>query len=115
MEKRIDISFLHLHAPLFFANKNWGEKIDTRNTHKGKIEMVYDRDLSEVLIKCEKHVSIIPISNVVSMTPFTTEPLPETVSHASANHKITAQVSGPHDHVFAGAGAGQTGLGKKVK
>lgn len=115
MEKRIDITFLHLHAPLFFANRNWGEKLDTRNTAKGRIEMVYDRDLAEVLIKCEKHVSIIPISNVVSMTPFTTDPLPEPVATKGPNAKITAQVSGPHDHVFAGAGAGQTGLGKKVK
>lgn len=115
MDKKVDITFLHLHTPLFFAGRNWGEKLDKRQTAKGKIEMTYWRENSEVHITCEKHFAIIPISNVVSMTPIPAEPLVEPVSKAMANAKINAQVSGPHDHVFAGLGAGQTGAGKKVK
>lgn len=128
MSKKIEISFLHLHSPLFFAKRNWGEKIDSAVHHKGKVEMVYDRELGEVLIKCEKHTSIIPISNVVSMTPVS-DSLEE---QAAAGPQIVAnplvnppkgkpgpktilkpQASSPHDHVFAGPGAGQAGIGGK--
>ena len=41
--------------------------------------------------------------------------LVQPVSHAGAVPGMNAQVSGPHDHVFAGLGGGQTGVGGKVK
>lgn len=111
------VSFVHLHSPLFFAGRNWGEKIDVKNTAKGKVEMSYDRGEKELLIRCDGHTSYIPSSNIVSYTPLgeTHTKAVKPTSDASANPNVNAQVSGPHDHVFAGLGQGQTGAGKKVK
>lgn len=117
----VDVGFVHLHGPLFFAKKNWKEKIDTR-TDKGPqgggVEMEYNRGEKELVIRCEGHEAFIPSSNVVSYSAKKSVakiPVIKTTSGASANTKINAQASGPHDHVFAGLGQGQTGVGSKVK
>lgn len=110
---KVQVGFVHLHAPLFFARKNWKEKIDTR-TDKGPqgevIRLEYDTDDKELKVNCGDHVAFIPSSNVVSYSP-TKElekvPVVKTTSGKGANPKITAQVSGPHDHVFA-QGPGKT-------
>lgn len=117
MDSIIEVSFVHLHTPLFFAGRNWGEKLDIKNTQKGKIKMFYDRREKELLIQCDGHASYIPSSNMVSYTPVgeTHTKAVQPTTNVSANPQINAQVSGPHDHVFAGMGAGQTGAGKKVK
>lgn len=116
---KLDVIFVHLHNPLFFARKNWGEKIDIRNTAKGKVSLVYDRDTEELEIKCEGSTAFIPKSNIVSYEPMPQEvevqaikllepvinPL---VNKAKPGPKTKAQASSPTDHVFAGAGAGKT-------
>lgn len=112
---KLEIGFVHLHSPLFFARKNWKEKVDVR-TDKGPqgevMEMEYCRTDKELKVTCGAHESFIPSSNIVSYSPLkTVEKVPavKPTSGKSANLKINAQVSGPHDHVFAGQGAGQTG------
>lgn len=112
---KVKVGFATLHGPLFFAGRNWGEKLDVRNTAKGKFEMEYDTDGSTLTVRCEGKETFLPHTSVFSYEGTTTEKRIEPVSHASANPKIQAQVSGPHDHVFAGKGAGQTGAGAKVK
>lgn len=112
---KIDLTFAHLHSPLFFAGKNWGEKLDIKNTAKGSIQLSYDRTEKELLIKSGGSVAIIPTSNVVSMTPLLeitqcgnveNPKCPQPVTLAPRG-KIKAQVSGPNDHVHAGPGAGK--------
>ncbi len=112
----IPVSFAHFHNPLFFAGRNWGEKIDVRNRAKGSVVMTYDRQNKELCVQCEGKTTYIPSSNIVSY-----EPIPESLS-AQAMHfaeaipnpvvnppkKVSAQASGPHDHVFAGKGGGKT-------
>jgi hypothetical protein len=112
---KVKVGFATLHGPLFFASKNWGEKLDVRNTAKGRLEMEYDQDTSTLTVKCEGKETFLPHTSVFSYEGITKDPRVEPVTHASANPKIQAQVSGPHDHVFAGQGAGQTGAGKRVK
>lgn len=111
----IDLTFVHLHSPLFFAKRNWGEKL-TPNSSKGKLQMRYDREQKEVLLKCDGHQTIIPTSNVVSMDPAPAgiEDFAEAMTAPAVNPMVNppkgkpgpkpkAQVSGPHDHVFAQA------------
>jgi hypothetical protein len=106
---KIELSFAHLHSPLFFANKNWGEKLDTKNTSKGSISLIYDRTEKELLIKSGIHESIIPLSNVVSMTPKTGAPTDMIPPKGPApSGKIKAQASSPVEHVQAGPGFGKT-------
>ena len=119
--QRVTVGQCHFHNVVFFAGKNFGEKIDIRahKTPDGKpITMEYDRTEKELVIRGGKHESFIPSSNIVSYSPIETVekiPLVQPTSNVSANPSINAQVSGPHDHVFAGLGQGQTGVGGKVK
>ena len=121
---KLKVGFLHLHSPLFFAKKNWKEKIDTR-TDKGpqggkvEIEMIEEdgRPL-KCIMRCEGHELFLPPTSVFSYAAekaINKVPLIKPTTGVSANTSINAQVSGPHDHVFGGVGAGQTGLGKNVK
>ena len=115
---KVEVGFIHFHGPLFFARKNWKEKIDSRVDKSPEgypIHMEYDRAEKELRISCDKYESFIPSSNIVSYSPLKAiakVPVVQPTSGASANPKITAQVSGPHDHVFAGKGQGQTGQSK---
>lgn len=118
--QKVAVGFVHLHGPLFFARKNFKEKIDA--TDKGPdgtaLTMEYDRTEKELVIRCGKHEAFIPSSNIVSysaLESFKKIPHVQPTSGASANTKISAQVSGPHDHVFAGLGQGQTGAGERIK
>lgn len=119
--QRVTVGFVHLHGPLFFAGKNFKDRIDVRHdkTPDGKpLSMEYDRTEKELVIRGGNYESFIPSSNIVSYTPLTAVekvPYVKPTSDASANPNIKAQVSGPHDHVFAGLGQGQTGVGGRIK
>lgn len=104
----IEMQFVHLHTPLFFAKKNWGEKLFSKSA-KGNLKMVYDRDCGELHLECEKHKTIIPVTNICSMDPIDSVQRMETptTDAVKPRGKVAAQASGPHDHVFAGNGAGK--------
>ncbi len=108
---KLDVTFIHLHAPLFFAKKNFKEKIDSRidkGPQGGAIEMEYDRSEKELCLKCEGHTAYIPSSNIVSyQTAVASTPAVNPIATKGPNTRIRAQASTPHDHVFAGQGAGQ--------
>lgn len=110
---KLEVSFIHLHSPLFFAKKNWKEKIDSRTDRGpagGKIVMEYDRSEKELCLTCEGHTAFIPSSNVVSYAPLIAATAPvNPIASKGANTRIRAQASTPHDHVFAGPGGGQVG------
>lgn len=112
---KISLSFAHLHTPLFFARINWGEKLDVKNTAKGKLKLTYDRVEKELIVECDGRMTIIPTSNVVSMDPIP-ESLEAQVTHdmltpvspfVPPKGKRTAQASSPMDHVHQGPGNGK--------
>lgn len=113
---KVNVAFAHLHGPLFFAKRNWGEKLDIQNTSKGRITMTYDREAKELHLECEGKESYLPSTSIFSYEPIpaSLDAMVEHLSTPSANPlvnppkgkpgpkpKVTAQVSGPHDHVFA--------------
>jgi len=113
---KVELLFHELHNPLFLGEKNWGQKL-YRKQAKGHLGLEYDRDEKELLVthkdsKGTMHTAIVPTANVSSMTPMPEGKHPlELPAEAGVNTngpkgkpgpkpKITAQVSGPHDHVF---------------
>ncbi len=116
--QKVTVGWVHLHAPLFFARKNFKEKVDVRTDKSpdGKLlTMEYDRTEKELVVRCGDYEQFIPVTNIRGYEAIaTTKKIPaiQPTSNVGANPKITAQVSGPHDHVFAGQGAGQTGQAK---
>ena len=119
--QKVQVGSVQFHGTLFFAKKNFKEKLDVRSD-KGPdgtpITLEYDRTEKELAIRCGKHKGFIPYSNIVIYYPIESiENIPQVqpTTGASAVPGMNAQVSGPHDHVFAGLGNGQTGMGAKVK
>lgn len=120
---KINLSFVELHSPLFFAEKNWGQKLELAKVRSGTIritEMIYDRADKELCLRGQSDKGFfegfVPSSNIISYTP-----LPEGLGALKApiaelvnplvnppKAKVKAQVGAPNDHVFAGPGAGKT-------
>lgn len=98
----IDLEFAELHSPLFFLGKNFGLKLDN-NKFRG-IKLSYDRDASWLVVGWDNRVTYVPSTNVVNMTPVDTS---KPKAAPKAAEKMTAQVSSPTDHVFAGPGGGK--------
>lgn len=112
---QLEIKFAELHAPLFLAGTNLQMKLDP--TKRVGLKLIYDRGEKELIVQWNGHEAIVPISNVASMTAKTVElikPVPTAPHPELARGKITAQVSTPQSHVFAGAGHGDTGQKKKA-
>ncbi len=122
----IEIEFAELHNPLFLAGTNLQLKLEPAKRTGLKLE--YDRAEKELLVTYNGKTAIVPTTNVSSMTP-ATKPVVIAVpsQQAAANMsdperdkivaaqqaagkqpRVTAQVSGPHDHVFAGPGHGKS-------
>jgi hypothetical protein len=116
---KIQLSFAELHNGLFLAGTNHGTKLQIT---KNNVQLVYDDEAQTLFVKFKNAIAIVPNSNVASMTPINADPFqlyfkPFTevpvapITHV--NHPIRAnidhaQVSTPHDHVFATT-AGLTG------
>ncbi len=116
---KVDLEFVELHSPLFMSDhkqlgKNFGTKIDHKK-HPG-MTLVYDRVEKELLVSHGGREAIIPLTNVVSMTPSILKVLPleqpKVADPELARPRATAQVSTPTSHVFAGKGHGETGQEK---
>lgn len=111
---KLPLSFVELHAPLFMGEgtgKNWGVKLYKKQA-KGDLLLTYDREHGEVLVKHGNAIAIIPLPNVISMWP-ESEAVQENPASLVQHKPVgrppkNAQVSTPHDHVFAGNGAGKT-------
>lgn len=123
------IKFAELHAPLFHGGKNHGMKLKAG----GDLEMDYDRAEKELTVTYKGESTYVPSTSVQNYTPLVQEDLGLTlekavgasnlsplqlaehankldpnISHPKDVRKIkSAQVSGPHDHVFQGEGAGR--------
>lgn len=106
----INLKYIELHSPLFLAGTNLGQKLPR---HRSGITIKYDRPNQEVFITYNGETAIIPTTNVVAMIEG--EIKDETsvrTAHIPSAEKITAQVSTPQSHVFAGVGHGKTGKDK---
>ncbi len=104
------LKFVDLHSPLFFAGKSWGNKLDPG--HRAGLELFYDRDNKELIVKFGDKECFLPYSSVQSMEAG--EPEKRAVQHT---HPIVAglagaQVETPYGHVHAGLGHGKTGKSK---
>jgi len=115
--------YVETHNPVFHCGKNHGQKLFCKNG----LELEYDLNWPEfgekIKLTYNGKATYLPMISVQNFTPaeskmmeikcdgtygqMQTPPLPR-VSHPMDLNKIkTAQVSGPHDHVFQGEGAGR--------
>jgi hypothetical protein len=109
---RTKIKWAELHAPLFLGGTNLGQKLDHKV--KGGVSMEYDEEKRHLYVTFNAHTARIPETSVLSMVEGEHKVV-EIKQPAPSGKPIQAQVSSPHDHVFRGAGEGQTGVGTKVK
>lgn len=111
---RIKIQFANLMKPLFLNRRNFGEKLEA----KIDLGIEYDMNRKELYVAYNGRVAIIPSSALASIEPVNTEdvgydgesfqPVKAPVSHPMVSDIGSAQVSTPHDYVFAGPGKGKT-------
>lgn len=105
-----DIKILHVGGPMLLGGKNFPDRLDV-DKWPG-LEIVYDRAERSCTVTWNKEVAEVPMfiykipgkskwagRNVQTDAPIVAIPGP----------KVTAQVSGPTHHVFAGPGSGKTG------
>ena len=103
---KVDLDFAELHTPLFLAGKNWQLKLYAGD--KTGLKLAYDRVEKELLVSAKGKIAIVPMSNVASMQPAGEVKAPEMEAvRLKPGPRPKAQVSGPHDHVFA-QGPGKT-------
>jgi len=119
----MELAFVELHGPLFVRTSEPGKPVTGINLgvklyekhDKGCIEMAFVSQSNWVEVKFKGHLAIVPIANVMNMWPksnqkaaleaptiqnqHVTEAKPGTVR----GRPPKAQVSTPHDHVFAEA------------
>lgn len=103
---RTKISWAELHAPLFLAGTNLGQKLDHKTKGSG-VQMEYDEERHHLYVTYNGKTARIPETSVLSMVEGAPA-VAKVVAQAPA-HPIDAQVSTPQSHVHAGLGAGQTG------
>ena len=109
----VELKFAELHAPLFMAGTNMQLKLDP--TKRIGLDLKYDPDerMLRVHYKTEAvdETALVPLSSVLSVIPGSPKKqpviVPPMVAPMTAGAPKKAQVSGPHDHVFAGPGGGK--------
>jgi hypothetical protein len=102
--------FVELHSVLFHCGKNHGLKL----LANADLSLDYDQKEKELKVTYKGEPTFLPSTSVHNYTPFTEADVRApvapivNVSHDQDVRKIkSAQVSGPHDHVFQGEGAGK--------
>lgn len=112
---RTKIQWAELHAPLFLAGVNLGQKIPSAK-HKSGFAMEYDEAKRHLYVTYNNATARIPETSVLSMVEakdggvITTDNLIDHIASVAAK-AMEAQVETPTSHVFAGPGKGQTGRG----
>lgn len=109
MEK-IDIKFAHLHNPLFFAGRTWGDKLNLSAV--AGLRMQYDRTEKELIVGFDNQECIVPVTNIQSMQEGIPDKRPQQIHHPMVQGIASAQVETPYGHVHAGPGHGKTGKSK---
>ncbi|MES2347851.1 MAG: hypothetical protein V4641_09820 [Pseudomonadota bacterium] len=109
---RTKIVWAELHAPLFFAGVNLGQKLDHKT--KGGVSMEYCEDRHHLYITYNGFTARVPETSVLSMIEAPPDARQAVAAAVKEVQKPTfdpnaAQVESPQSHVFAGPGGGQTG------
>lgn len=123
---KTDIQWAELHAPLFLAGTNLGQKLDP--TKRLGLKMAYDEDKRHLFVSYNGKAARVPETSVLSMVEYEAAPVkaaPHPFPSQSQFHDdekpnqsvatATSQVSTPMSHVHAGQGFGQTGQETPVK
>lgn len=106
---KTDVEFAILHTPLFLGGTNLGDKLDP-NKRTG-LSLVFDEDRKRLIVGWNNKEANVPEANCASWVEGTVKPK-SGVYQAPSGKTVTAQVSSPTDHVFAGHGSGKTGKSK---
>ena len=107
----IKIEFAELHNALFMAGVNLQLKLDPKKREGMVLE--YYREFKELHVKYKDKTAIVPTTNVSAMIPASEVDVQDpATAQVTPMGKVTAQVSSPMDHVFAGPGHGKTGKDK---
>ncbi len=110
------IAWAELHAPLFLAGTNLGQKLDPAK--RGGIKMAYDEMKRHLYVTFNGKTARVPETSVLSMVEATAGNaevigIDTRVAIESRLNQAfdpnAAQVSTPQSHVHAGLGHGQTG------
>ena len=112
---KIDLTFVHLHNPLFLAGTNFGEKLDPSSSKGKGLKLTYDRAEKELVVEYKNQVALIPTSNIATMTvtnpadigiTLPGKPEPKRATHtphpSKANISKTAQVADPVRDIVQG-------------
>lgn len=109
---KIPVEIATLHNPWFHrtgatAGKSLGVRLDTREQKDLKLE--WDSDSRMLSITWGGRTGYAMDANVAGIFPFDDQlPAPVTkLPPPAIKRQVSAQVSGPHDHVFAGPGGGK--------
>lgn len=120
---RTKIKWVELHSPLFMGTTRPGElgvNLKNKISSGSKITMEYCEERRHLYVTFEGRTVRVPEPSILSMV----EELDREVAPYIAvdafevqppKGKRTAQVSTPQDHVFAGKGAGKTGVEEAVR
>lgn len=116
MNKHVKLEKVVLHGtpPLFLGGSNLGLQIET--DRRKDVTMIYDRQEKELHISLVKQVAgkpktysvILPYTSAFAMFPVDEQAeqekagVPKEVGPVPKKGKVTAQVSTPMSHVFAG-------------
>lgn len=110
---RTEIEWAELHAPLFLAGTNLGQKLNPKQ--RLGLTLEYDEEKRHLYVSWMGKVARIPETSVLSMNEATPGSQPEAKKAEPIKQAVNAQVESPTGHVFAGAGHGKTGVGSRVK
>lgn len=106
---KVKVRLAKTHAPIFVGTKNGtsGKNLKDTLISGGGLGLEYDTDQQELLVTWEGVTTHVVGSTVISYEPAiagVVELPKQTIEHKSS--RVSAQVSGPHDHVFQGEGKG---------
>lgn len=104
----LEIVFADLHNPLFFAGKNFGQKLEPIKLAGLKLQ--YYRDWEELHVFWQGRMAIVPKPAIASMEPGSLKDFPKPVQivHPMVAGIASAQVETPFGHVHAGPGKGKS-------
>ena len=109
---KIDIEWAELHSPLFLNGTNLQMKLDP--TKRVGLKMAYDEDKGHLFVSYGGKTARLPQSSVLCMVEAEVR-APVEAKKTKPLQTLNAQVETPMSHVHAGPGAGQTGLGGKIR
>lgn len=114
---KTSIIWAEVHSPIFMGGPshgkgvNLGQKLDP--AHRQGLVLEYDEEKRHLYVMFDNRTVRVPEPSILSMIEGKLE-APKAATPISPS-PIKAQVSTPQDHVFAGKGAGKTGVAEALK